>query len=58
VLDALRAEGVLAGGSADPHVMRIMPPLTTTDAEIADFAAALEAALATTAAEPEAAPVP
>jgi len=58
VIDALRAEGVLAGGSADPHVMRLMPPLTTTDAEIADFAAALEAALATIAdAEPEAAPI-
>jgi len=58
VLDALRTEGVLAGGSADPHVMRLMPPLTTTDAEIADFAAALDVALATTAGEPEAAPVP
>lgn len=45
VLDALREEGVLAGGSADPHVMRLMPPLTTTDEEIGDFARALASAV-------------
>jgi len=45
VLDALRDHGVLAGGSADPHVMRLMPPLTTTDAEIEAFADALSSAV-------------
>jgi acetylornithine aminotransferase/acetylornithine/N-succinyldiaminopimelate aminotransferase len=45
VLDALRDHGVLAGGSADPHVIRLMPPLTTTDAEIHAFADALDAAI-------------
>lgn len=45
VLDALRDHGVLAGGSADPHVMRLMPPLTTTDAEIEAFAYALSSAV-------------
>ena len=45
VLDALRDEGVLAGGSADPRVMRLMPPLTTTDAEVDAFARALASAV-------------
>jgi len=45
VIDALRERGVLVGGSADPEVMRLMPPLTTTDAEIESFALALEASL-------------
>ncbi|NBC85399.1 MAG: aminotransferase class III-fold pyridoxal phosphate-dependent enzyme [Bacteroidetes bacterium] len=45
VIDGLRERGVLVGGSADPHVMRLMPPLTTTDAEIESFAMALEASL-------------
>ena len=45
VIDALRKRGVLVGGSADPHVMRLMPPLTTTDAEIESFALALDASL-------------
>jgi acetylornithine aminotransferase/acetylornithine/N-succinyldiaminopimelate aminotransferase len=44
VLDALRERGVLAGGSADPHVMRLMPPLTTTAADVDAFASAFAAA--------------
>ena len=55
VLEALRAPSqptpVLAGGSADPQVMRLMPPLTTTDAEIETFANALQSALASLAAD-------
>ena len=46
VIAALRAEGVLTGGSADPHVMRLMPPLVTSDDDIATFAAAFRRALA------------
>jgi acetylornithine aminotransferase/acetylornithine/N-succinyldiaminopimelate aminotransferase len=37
VLDRLRAAGVLAGGSADPHVMRCMPPLAATDDDVQLF---------------------
>lgn len=37
VLHALRDHGVLAGGSADPHVMRIMPPLTSSDDDVQLF---------------------
>ena len=47
LLSALRAEGVLAGGSGDPQVLRLMPPLITPDdaidACVAAFAAALDA---------------
>jgi acetylornithine/N-succinyldiaminopimelate aminotransferase len=49
VLTALRARGVLAGGSDHPATLRLMPPLTTTDAEVAAFLAALAGALAATA---------
>jgi acetylornithine aminotransferase/acetylornithine/N-succinyldiaminopimelate aminotransferase len=56
VLEALRAPSqptpVLAGGSADPHVMRLMPPLTTTDEEIETFAHALQTAIESAKAEP------
>jgi acetylornithine aminotransferase/acetylornithine/N-succinyldiaminopimelate aminotransferase len=45
VLDALRKQGVLAGGSSDPHVMRLMPPLVSTDDDADAFADALHAAL-------------
>jgi acetylornithine aminotransferase/acetylornithine/N-succinyldiaminopimelate aminotransferase len=45
ILDGLRDRGVLAGGSADPHVMRIMPPLVSTDADVEQFADALAAVL-------------
>jgi acetylornithine/succinyldiaminopimelate/putrescine aminotransferase len=37
VLNRLRAQGVLAGGSADPHVIRCMPPLTATDEDVRLF---------------------
>jgi len=50
VLAALRTHGVLAGGAADPHVMRLMPPLVATDDDVARFADALHAALEATAA--------
>jgi len=36
ILKGLRDEGVIAGGSLDPNVMRLMPPLTATDEEV-DF---------------------
>ncbi len=42
VLAALRDRGILAGGAADPHVVRLMPPLILGD----DDVAALERALA------------
>ncbi len=42
VLAALRDRGILAGGASDPHVVRLMPPLTLGD----DDVAALEQALA------------
>ena len=48
ILDALRTQGVLAGGSADPHVMRLMPPLVATDEDVNAFAGALGRALDTT----------
>jgi acetylornithine aminotransferase/acetylornithine/N-succinyldiaminopimelate aminotransferase len=50
VLGALREHGVLAGGSADPHVMRIMPPLTSTDEDVQLFIDTFEQVLAPTAA--------
>lgn len=37
VLTALREAGVLAGSSGDPNVIRLMPPLTTTEDEIILF---------------------
>lgn len=51
VLEGLRDRGVLAGGSSDPRVMRLMPPLVASDADVRQFADALHAAL-------EAAPAP
>ena len=46
VLSALRERKVLAGGSADPHIVRLMPPLTTSDAEVDFFAHAFADAVA------------
>ena len=40
ILPALRERGVLAGGSADPNVMRLMPPLVAGEEQIAQFAEA------------------
>ena len=49
VIDALRDQNVLVGGSSDPHVMRLMPPLVVSDEDIGAFADALHAALDATA---------
>ncbi len=45
VLAALRHHGVLAGGSGDPHVMRIMPPLITESSQIEEFSLAFKSAM-------------
>jgi len=50
VKDALLDDGVLVGGSSDPHVMRLMQPLVVTDDDIRTFADALHTALDVTAA--------
>lgn len=34
VVEKLREQGVLVGSAADPHVIRLMPPLNTSDEEI------------------------
>ena len=54
VVESLRDQGVLVSGSSDPHVMRLMPPLVVSDADVATFAEALHAALDATAAPAEA----
>jgi len=46
VLGRLREAGVLAGSSGNPHILRLMPPLTTSDEDIAFFAEALDTVLA------------
>ncbi len=43
VIAGLRAKGILVGGSADPHVFRLMPPLTLTSEHVAQLAEALGA---------------
>lgn len=45
VLDALREHGVIAGGSSHPKVMRCMPPLTATDADVQHFVETLTTVL-------------
>jgi len=42
VLEALRATGILAGGSADPHVVRLLPPLVIEDVHVDRLANALK----------------
>ena len=42
VLARLRAKGILAGGSADPHVVRLLPPLVLEDAHVDELVAALK----------------
>ena len=37
VIGALRAAGVLVGGAVPPNVIRVMPPLVASDAEVARF---------------------
>ncbi len=41
VLAALRERGVLAGSSQDPHVIRVLPPLTATSRDVEFFLTAL-----------------
>jgi len=53
VKDALRERGVLVGGSSDPNVMRLMPPLVVSDDDIDRFAEAFRAALDDTEAPTE-----
>jgi acetylornithine/N-succinyldiaminopimelate aminotransferase len=45
VIAALREHGILTGGADDPHVIRIMPPLNTTDADVRAFKEAFEVAI-------------
>ena len=42
VVGALRERSVLAGGSADPHVVRLLPPLILEDAHVDELVAALK----------------
>jgi len=42
VLAALRAKHVVAGGSADPHVVRLLPPLVLDDSHVDALVAALQ----------------
>ncbi len=44
VVGRLREAGVLAGGTVHPNVVRIMPPLNTTDEQIEFFTSALRKA--------------
>ncbi len=46
ILTLLREFGILAGGSADPNVIRLMPPIVTTDDEIDRFSTTFESILA------------
>ena len=41
VLAELRERGILAGGAADPEIVRLMPPLNLEDADVDALAAAL-----------------
>ena len=43
---ALRARGILVGSAAEPHTLRLMPPLVTPPAAAAHLAEALRAVLA------------
>ena len=47
IIGALRAKGILTGGSADPNIMRLMPPAVLTSDEIGSFFAALDEILVT-----------
>lgn len=52
VLTALRESGVLAGGSGDPNVIRLMPPLTASDEEVSLFADAFAQVVKSTTSQP------
>ena len=42
IVSGLRDKGILVGGSADPHIMRLMPPAVVTTEEIESFFASLD----------------
>ncbi len=54
VLAQLREAGVLAGGSGNPNVLRLMPPLNASDEDVVFFAKAFAQALDKTLAGQEA----
>lgn len=41
VLKDLLAQGILAGGADDPHIIRVMPPLILTETDVMELAKAL-----------------
>ncbi|NQV71647.1 aspartate aminotransferase family protein [bacterium] len=47
IVGDFRKAGILVGGSADPNIMRLMPPGIVTDEEIVSFFAALDEIMAT-----------
>ncbi len=47
VLAALRERGILAGGAADPNVIRLMPPIIATPEDVAQFVEVMIGLLAT-----------
>ena len=47
IVTGLREKGILTGGSADPNIMRLMPPGVVTDKEIGFFFRALDQVLET-----------
>ena len=51
VIAALRAEGFLTGGAADPHVIRLMPPLNTPDEALDAFVTTFRGVMAEQAVE-------
>ena len=46
VQKALVAKGVLTGTSEEPNILRLLPPLTVTEGEVAELRAALAEVLA------------
>ena len=46
IIAGLRERGILTGGSADPNIMRLMPPAVLTNEEIEAFFTALDEVLA------------
>ncbi len=48
IRNTLLEDGVIVGGSSDPNVMRVFPPLNTTDDELAYFAEMLAKAMSAT----------
>jgi acetylornithine/N-succinyldiaminopimelate aminotransferase len=45
VIAELREHGILTGGADDPNVIRVMPPLNTSDADIHAFVRAFESVM-------------